>query len=239
MTLAGALVRIFWYLVKNLDKKRACEKLDKTGDIKARDARIQELVPEWANYMIELMGNKKSTVTVFGEENIPQDSVVVFIANHQGYLDIPVLLGYSNKQMGFIAKAEILKVPILSGWMKLMQCVFLKRNSPKQSIEAMAKGVETVKQGYSLVIFPEGHRSKGGPVQKFKPGSFKLAFRSEAPIVPVTIDGTWHLFEEKGKPNAGDIKVTFHPAIPTKGLTREEQSEIPSKVQKIVESALS
>lgn len=239
MTLAGALVRIFWYLVKNLDKKRACEKLDKTGDIKARDARIQELVPEWANYMIELMGNKKSTVTVFGKENIPQDSAVVFIANHQGYLDIPVLLGYSNKQMGFIAKAEILKVPILSGWMKLMQCVFLKRNSPKQSIEAMAKGVETVKQGYSLVIFPEGHRSKGGSVQKFKPGSFKLAFRSEAPIVPVTIDGTWHLFEEKGKPNAGDIKVTFHPAIPTKGLTREEQNEIPSKVQKIVESALS
>lgn len=239
MTLAGALIRIFWYLVKNLDKKRACEKLDKTGDIKARDARIQELVPEWANYMIELMGNKKSTVTVFGKENIPQDSAVVFIANHQGYLDIPVLLGYSNKQMGFIAKAEILKVPILSGWMKLMQCVFLKRNSPKQSIEAMAKGVETVKQGYSLVIFPEGHRSKGGPVQKFKPGSFKLAFRSEAPIVPVTIDGTWHLFEEKGKPNAGDIKVTFHPAIPTKGLTREEQGEIPSKVQKIVESALS
>lgn len=238
MTLAGALVRIFWYLVKNLDKKKACEKLEKAGDLKARDEKIQELVPEWANYMIELMGNKKATVTVFGKENIPQDSAVVFIANHQGYLDIPVLLGYSNKQMGFIAKAEILKVPILSSWMKLMQCVFLKRNSPKQSIEAMAKGVETVKQGYSLVIFPEGHRSKGGPVQKFKSGSFKLAFRSEAPIVPVTIDGTWHLFEEKGKPNPGDIKLTFHPAISTKGLTREEQSAIPEKVQKIVESAL-
>ena len=110
MTLAGALVRIFWYLVKNLDKKKACEKLEKAGDLKARDEKIQELVPEWANYMIELMGNKKATVTVFGKENIPQDSAVVFIANHQGYLDIPVLLGYSNKQMGFIAKAEILKV---------------------------------------------------------------------------------------------------------------------------------
>ena len=238
MTLVGALTRIFWYLIKNLDKKRVCEKLDKAGDIKTRDEKIQELVPEWANYMIELMGNRKATVTVYGKENIPQDSAVVFIANHQGYLDIPVLLGYSDKQMGFIAKAEILKVPILSSWMKLMQCVFLKRNSPKQSIAAIAKGVETVKQGYSLVIFPEGHRSKGGPIQKFKAGSFKLAFRSEAPIIPVTIDGTWHLFEEKHKPNPGDIKLTFHPAIQTKGLSKEEQSEIPARVQQIVESAL-
>ena len=119
-----------------------------------------------------------------------------------------------------------------------MQCVFLKRDSPKQSIEAMAKGVETVKQGYSLVIFPEGHRSKGGPVQKFKSGSFKLAFRSEVPIVPVTIDGTWHLFEEKRKPNPADIKITYHPPIQTKGLTKEEQQKLPETVQQIVESAL-
>lgn len=238
MTLVGALFRIAWYLIKNLDKKRECLKMEKAGDIAGRDAKIKELVPEWSNYMIDLMGNHKATVTVVGKENIPQDSAVVFIANHQGYLDIPVLLGKSDKQMGFISKAEILKVPILSTWMKMMQCVFLKRNSPKQSIAAMNKAVETVKQGYSLVIFPEGHRSKGGPVQKFKSGSFKLAFRSEAPIVPVTLDGTWHLFEEKGKPNPGDIKVTFHPPISTKGLTREEQSKIPEQVQKIVESAL-
>ncbi|MEE1000303.1 MAG: lysophospholipid acyltransferase family protein [Treponemataceae bacterium] len=238
MTLTGALVRIIWYLIKNQDKKRLCLKLEKAGDIKARDEKIQELVPEWANYMVNLMGNRKATVTVFGQENIPQDTAVVFIANHQGYLDIPVLLANSKKQMGFISKAEILKVPILSGWMKLMQCVFLKRNSPRQSVEAMNKAVETVKNGYSLVIFPEGHRSKGGPVQKFKAGSFKLAFRSEVPIVPVTIDGTWHLFEEKKKPNPGDIKLTFHPAISTKGLTKEEQATIPSKVQEIVESAL-
>ena len=238
MTFTGALVRIIWYLIKNQDKKRLCLKLEKAGDIKARDEKIQELVPEWANYMVNLMGNRKATVTVFGQENIPQDTAVVFIANHQGYLDIPVLLANSKKQMGFISKAEILKVPILSGWMKLMQCVFLKRNSPRQSVEAMNKAVETVKNGYSLVIFPEGHRSKGGPVQKFKAGSFKLAFRSEVPIVPVTIDGTWHLFEEKKKPNPGDIKLTFHPAISTKGLTREEQATISSKVQEIVESAL-
>lgn len=238
MTLLGALSRCIWFLIKNQNKKRECLKLEKSGDIKGRDEKIRKLVPEWANYMIDLMGNHKATITVVGKENIPQDSAVVFIANHQGYMDIPVLLANSDKQMGFISKAEILKVPILSDWMKLMQCVFLKRDSPKQSIEAMAKGVETVKKGYSLVIFPEGHRSKGGPVQKFKSGSFKLAFRSEVPIVPVTIDGTWHLFEEKRKPNPANIKITYHPPIQTKGLTKEEQQKLPETVQQIVESAL-
>ena len=238
MTLIGALSRCIWYLIKNQNKKRECLKLEKSGDIQGRDEKVKALVPEWANYMIDLMGNHKATITVVGKENIPQDSAVVFIANHQGYMDIPVLLANSDKQMGFISKAEILKVPILSDWMKLMQCVFLKRDSPKQSIEAMAKGVETVKKGYSLVIFPEGHRSKGGPVQKFKSGSFKLAFRSEVPIVPVTIDGTWHLFEEKRKPNPADIKITYHPPIQTKGLTKEEQQKLPETVQQIVESAL-
>ena len=238
MTLVGALFRVIWYLVKNQDKKKACLKLEKAGDITGRDALVNQLVPQWAEYMINLMGNKQANVTVVGRENIPQDTAVVFIANHQGYLDIPVLLGYSNKPLGFISKAEILKVPILSDWMKLMQCVFLKRNSPRQSVAAMNDAVEKVKKGYSLVIFPEGHRSKGGPIQTFKPGSFKLAFRSEVPIVPVTIDGTWHLFEEKRKPNPADIKLTFHPPVPTKGISKEEQSKIPAMVQAIVESAL-
>lgn len=238
MTLFGAFVRVAWYLIKNQKLRNQCRKLDKAGKIKERDELVNSLVPQWATYMIDLMGDRKSTITVFGKENIPQDKAVVFIANHQGYMDIPTLLASANKPMGFISKAEILKVPILSDWMKYMQCVFLKRKSPRQSVEAMKKAAETVKQGYSLVIFPEGHRSKGGPIAKFKQGSFKFAFRAEAPIVPVTLDGTWHLFEEKRGPNPGDIRVTFHKPINTAGLTKEEQQAIPEQVQAIVESAL-
>ena len=100
MTLIGAVFRICWYLIKNQNKKRECLNLEKAGNIQARDEKVRALVPEWANYMIDLMGNHKATVEVFGQENIPQDTAVVFIANHQGYLDIPVLLAHSNKQLG-------------------------------------------------------------------------------------------------------------------------------------------
>ncbi len=230
------LIRVFFNLVAQNKKLRQAKKLDKEGKIAERDAMVVPLVGNWARTMIAYTG-KDTKVTVNGAENLPKDGVCVFIGNHQSYFDIPVLLGYVNTPKAFIAKAEILKVPVLSAWMKLMQCTFMVRNSPRQSLQAMNEAIENVKKGYSLVIFPEGHRSKGGPMLEFKPGSFKLAFKSGAPIVPFTIDGTYKLYEDHGI-DSGEVSITLHPVIPTAGLSREEQAEIPAKVQQIVASAL-
>lgn len=231
------LFKIIWYLISSLPKKKEVDKLDKEGKIKERDEMVAPLVMDWARYMVSVTG-KTTTVEVTGEENIPQDTAVVFIGNHQGYFDIPLLLGYVNKPKAFVSKIEVLKVPILSSWMRYMQCTFLDRKNPRQSVKAMSEAVANVKKGYSLVIFPEGTRSKGGPVKEFKPGSFKLAFKSGVPIVPVTIDGTWKLFEEKKKLQPASIKLTIHPAISTANLSKEELALIPPKVQEIVSSVL-
>ncbi|MBQ0166456.1 MAG: 1-acyl-sn-glycerol-3-phosphate acyltransferase [Treponema sp.] len=238
MTFLGALIRTANYLLSKQKYKRQCLRLQKNGQIEERNALVNVHVPDWARYMVNLMGCKKSEVTVIGQENIPQDTAVVFIGNHQSYLDIPVMLGYSGKNLAFIAKAEILKVPVLSAWMKLMECVFMVRESPRQSVQAMNTAVENVKKGYSMMIFPEGHRSRSDEIKAFHPGSFKLAFRSEVPIIPVTIDGTWHLFEEKKRPQAAPITLTFHEPIPTAGLTREQQAAIPEKVFEIIKADL-
>lgn len=238
MTFLGALFRSANYLLSKQKAKRKCLKFEKKGMIAERDALVHVAVPDWARYMVGLMGCKKSEVTVVGAEHIPQDSAVVFIGNHQSYLDIPVMLGYSGKNLAFISKAEVLKVPVLSAWMKLMQCVFMVRESPRQSVQAMNTAVENVKKGYSMMIFPEGHRSKSDEIKSFHPGSFKLAFRSEVPIVPVTIDGTWHLFEEHRRPGIAPVTLTFHEPVQTKGLTREQQAEIPEKVFEIIKADL-
>ena len=194
-----------------------------------------EGVGNWARYVIRIAGG---TVEVVGQELIPADTAVVFIGNHQGNMDIPLLLGFIDKPKAFISKIEILKVPILSGWMKLMQCTFMDRKDMRQSVRAMHEAVETVKKGYSLVIFPEGTRSKGGPVGEFKAGSFKLALKSGVPIVPLTIDGSWRLLEEKGRLQDAKIKVTIHPAISTANLTREESAALPEKVREIIMSSI-
>ena len=230
-----AFFRICGYLIYRRPQLKIAKRLDREGKIQERDEKVREGVAEWARFMVELSG---STVEVIGEEHIPRDTAVVFIGNHQGYFDIPILLGYVNKTKAFISKIEILKVPLLSDWMKLMQCTFLDRKDMRQSVRAMGEAIETVKRGYSLVIFPEGTRSRGGPVGDFKAGSLKLALKAGVPIIPVTIDGSWRIFEATGKFAKTHVRVTLHPAIPTAGLSREEAAALPEHVRSVVVSAL-
>jgi 1-acyl-sn-glycerol-3-phosphate acyltransferase len=229
------LFKVIVYMLKKQKLLKQVKKLEKEGKEQEVKEIIAPLVIDWAKYCVDVTG---STIEVTGIENVPADKSVVYIGNHQGIFDIPLLLGYIPYQKAFISKIEILKIPMISDWMKLMKCVFLARKNPRQSIEAMHQGIENVKNGYSMVIFPEGTRNKGGPVKEFKPGSFKLAFQSGADIVPVTIDGTWKIYEEHNKIKPANIKLIIHPVVKTEGLSKDELHEIPSQVQKIVESAL-
>ena len=229
------IFKVIVYMFKKQKLLKEINKIEKAGNEQEVKEKIAPLVIDWAKYCVDATG---AQVEVTGIENVPTDRSVVYIGNHQGIFDIPLLLGYIPYQKAFIAKIEILKIPMISDWMKLMKCVFLDRKNPRQSVEAMHQGMENVKNGYSMVIFPEGTRNKGGPVKEFKPGSFKLAFQPEADIVPVTIDGTWKIYEEHKKINPAKIKLTIHPAVKTEGLNKDELREIPAQVQKIVESAL-
>lgn len=192
----AAVFLFFGYLFILWPQLLWAKHLDRKGKIRERDTIVNRKVGGWARFVVGLAGG---SVEVRGEENIPQDTPVVFIGNHQSYLDIPILLGYIRKHKAFISKIEIGRVPWLGDWMKLMQCTFLDRKNMRQSVRAMHEAVDTVKAGYPLVIFPEGTRSRGKPVAEFKAGSFKLALNAGVPIIPFTMDGSWHLFEEKGR----------------------------------------
>lgn len=230
-----AIVRFFWCLIKKIPKMRQALAFDRKGMIAERDAVVHEQVTHWARFVLALAGGE---VEVVGEEKIPQDTAVVFVGNHQSYFDIPILLGFISKPKAFISKIEILKVPFLSVWMRLMQCTFLDRKNMRQSIEAMNEAAKTVQKGYSLVIFPEGTRSKGKGFGSFKAGSFKLALKTGVPIVPVTIDGSWRLFEEKCHVARATVRLTIHDPVPTANLSREESQELPALIQSRVQSAL-
>ncbi|MCR4823718.1 MAG: 1-acyl-sn-glycerol-3-phosphate acyltransferase [Treponema sp.] len=228
-----ALIRIAFYMLSKNKLRRKALKYDKAGDIENRDKIVFGIVPDWAKFVFEKV--TKSTVEVIGEEKLPKDRAVVFIGNHQGNMDIPLLFGYIQKKMTFVAKAELGKIPLLADWMRLLQCTFIERKSPRKSIQAIHDAAEGVKKGYSQVIFPEGTRSKGGPHHEFKAGSFKLAFMSGSPIVPVTIDGTWRIYEGQKKVKKGQhVKLIIHDPIETAGLSKEDQSKIPQMVEKIV-----
>ena len=232
-----AAFRFFFYLIVRQGIQRKLFRLQAAGNFAERDRILAPMVREWAQYVVRLTG-KKTQVQVTGQENLPQNRAVLFVANHQSNLDIPVLLGYVEKPMAFVAKKELLRIPFLSGWMKLMQCVFLDRKNIRQSVKDMEEAVEKIKDGYSLLIFPEGHRSKGAAHGQFKAGSFKLAFTAGVPVVPVSIDGTWRLLEGSGRLHSANVRVTIHPPVSTENLTKEDQHRIVGEVERTVFSAL-
>ncbi len=121
------------------------------------------------------------------------DEPVLFVSNHQGSFDIPLLLGYIDKPKAFIAKWELRYLPFIGSWMKELGCIFIKRNDFRQTLKAFKGAGEVFKKGQSLVIFPEGTRSRSSKLGEFKRGSLKIALREKVPVVPVTIKGSYKL----------------------------------------------
>ncbi len=233
---------IMWFvsfvftLIGTLPKLRKAHSLQKSGDVEALEAYVHEASTKW------MLGNIKrsgATVEVNGLDNLPTDQTVVYVSNHQGNFDIPLLMSYINRPKGFISKIEAKKIPIIVKWMELLHCVFMDRSTLKGSAGAIIEGIKVLKQGHSLVIFPEGTRSKGDQMGEFKSASFKLATKAGVPIVPVTIDGSYKLMElNHNKIKPAHVKLTIHPAIPTKGLSKEALELLPDQVHAIIESSL-
>ncbi|MCR6109905.1 1-acyl-sn-glycerol-3-phosphate acyltransferase [Bacillus sp. A301a_S52] len=182
----------FGYLVAVSPLLLKAHMLKKQGKKEELDAFIRTITSNWARRLIKLAGGK---VSVIGAERIPKNEPLLIVSNHQGNFDIPVLLGYLGINMGFISKVEVKKIPLIRSWMILMGCIFMDRKDRRQAVKAIKQGAESFQHGQNLVIFPEGTRSKGGPVAPFKKGSFKLATKSGVTILPVTINGSYKLME--------------------------------------------
>ena len=179
-----------------------------------------------------------STVNVHGLENIPEGPVL-FVSNHQSNMDIAIICGFIDKPKGFIAKKELKKLPLINKWITLAGSIYLDRENPRKSMEGILEGIKTLKNGHSLVVFPEGTRSRGDKMGEFKSGSFKLATKSKVPIVPLTIDGTYRVMEANKiliKPS--NLNFYVHKPIYTDKLSKEEIAKLPETVEHIIRSKL-
>ena len=134
--------------------------------------------------------------TVLGLENIPEDTPVLYVGNHRSYFDILISYIYFKKPTGYVAKKEMEKIPLLRTWMKYVHCLFLDRTNPKEGLKTILTGIDNVKNGYSVVIFPEGTRAKTDEMLPFKEGSLKIAEKSGCPIIPLVQNNTSAAFED-------------------------------------------
>ncbi len=173
---------------------------------------------------------------VEGLEKIPRDGTpICFVANHQSLLDIPAVVSGLRIWAGFITKKELKKVPLLNFWIQSINCVYIDRNSPRSAIEAILKGVDNIRKGIPMFIFPEGTRSKNGKLGEFKNGSLKLGTRAKAVLVPIVISGTRRAFEEKNGIGPVHVNLLVCDPIPTSDLTEEEVKELPARVFTAIE----
>lgn len=180
------------------------------------------------------------TCNVIHPENLPKEGPVVFISNHQSYADILVFLYViRNHQIGFIAKEELSRVPIVGKWITRIRGIYIERGDARASLGTINEGVRYLKDGFSMVIFPEGTRSQGGDMIDFKPGSFKLATKARVPIVPISIEGSYHVYEEQGYIKKGQtIDFMVHPAIDVASMDRSQFAQLPQQIEDIVRSGL-
>lgn len=228
----------FWlYLIMVYPLLLWTQHLRLKGEIQRHDAITFAVIHNWAQRLLKAAGAK---VTVRGLENLPPDDIaVVYVGNHQGYFDIPLVLGYLGGAKGLVAKKEIQKLPLIRSWMTELGCVFIDRDNPRASMNALNKAAEHVQAGYPMVVFPEGTRSKTGDMGEFKAGAFKVAQKNSVPVIPFFIEGTGHLLERNGfriKPAA--ITLTVLPMIDTIGYTREDWKALPALAENHVRQAL-
>ena len=180
-----------------------------------------------------------STVEISGLENIPKNEGVLFVSNHQSNFDIPVLFGYLNHPIGFVSKIEITKLPFVARWMRLTRCVLLDRKNRRQGILAMKEGISILKEGHSLVIFPEGTRTGCDEMLPFKQGSLRFAKDGHVCIVPIAISGTHKMMESaKGRFGCTHAKVQVLPMISADDVAEYDTEFLAKEVQMKIQTAL-
>jgi len=132
-----------------------------------------------------------------GRERIDQNQAYVIVPNHQSLLDI-VFFNMLRHRLRWVSKVEIFKVPLVGWEMRMVKYIELVRGNKSSVIKMMEECVKSLKDGISIVIFPEGTRSLTGAIGKFKTGAFQIAIKTDKPLLPVLIDGTGEIMPKKG-----------------------------------------
>ena len=231
-------VYMFGYMLLFYGTLRRGEKAKAAGDLETVRQIVNDQIPRWCRGLLKVSGVR---MTVEGTGNIPASGPVVFVGNHRSYFDIPIMLVALDHPHGILAKEELAHIPLLSRWMNLLGCVYVKRDDIRGSLQALKDAAQVVKAGESFTIFPEGTRYKGeeGGVGEFKAGAFRIAIKTGVPVVPVAISGARALFEGRGNiVHPGNIRVTILPAIQTAGMKKDEQTQLPEAVRQNILAAL-
>lgn len=177
------------------------------------------------------------TYTLTGTEHIKPGTQYFFLSNHLSNFDVPLLFRAIPTPIRYLAKKELYKIPVFAQALKVAGIVKIDRGAGVSSYAAINEGVANAKRkGYSLIVFPEGTRSRDGDLHPFKKGAFRMAISTQLPVVPVTVNGTWEVWPPGSKLfYKGHANVVIHEPIPSAGMTPKDIDTLRTRVYEIID----
>lgn len=172
-----------------------------------------------------------------GLENLPPRQTAIYCVNHQSAMDIPVLFVHLPVQFRFVAKRQLFNLPFLGWHLRRSGHIPVDRGRPREGMKGMKKVAQEIREGKSVLLFPEGHRSREGGMLPFRTGSFYIAILSGVPVVPITLNGTRSVLKpDTYHVRAGQTAMIVHPAVPTEGLTVKDVDKLAEQVRAVIAS---
>ena len=186
----------------------------------------------WARCLLAVCGIR---VRIRGMEHVTPGAIYVWTANHQSYLDIPVVFAWLPAEFRIMAKASLFPIPFLGWHLRRSGHLPVARGNPARAARSLLAAAAHVRRGTAIFIFPEGGRSPDGQLREFRAGAFLLAIKAETPVVPITIRGThaalpmhsWNV-----RPAAVDL--ILHAPIPTAGMSSHSSESLAAQVREVI-----
>jgi 1-acyl-sn-glycerol-3-phosphate acyltransferase len=178
-------------------------------------------------------------LNVRGLQKLNQNCGCVYVGNHTSHVDMAVVFLTVPGDVRFLIKKEAFRIPLLSFAFRTMGMIEVDRSNPEASSRSIDRAVSEIRAGRSVILFPEGTRSRQANILPFKKGAFVLAIKAQAPVVPFTLIGA----KEALPPDTillrgGNVELIFHDPIETTGLAHEDRDQLLKEAQRRVESAL-
>ncbi len=190
----------------------------------------------WARFGLFLAGVRLHIRDV---EKIPDGQPVIFMGNHQSNFDILALYAALPHHFSWIAKEELFKIPFFGFAMRRAGYIPLDRGDGRRALKSMEEAARKIRNGVSVIVFPEGTRTRDGNLLPFKRGGFLLAARAGVPIVPFTINGTARINPAKTlKLKRGNVSIHFSNPIETTGSTGKKRDDLIDRVKDAIEQGL-
>lgn len=229
-----AIVKIFGHLMVVMEPKIAYHKhLEKKGEQEKADKFGYSAVKKWATFVTKAA---KVNITVTGLEKIPKDRPVLFTPNHQSYADIPILIHVLKDQnIGFLMRKSLNDFFAIEQISHILKCVPIDQANPRDSVKGLQKTAEQIKNGLSMVVFPEGKRGSSNTPDVFFNGAFKIVQKTGVTVVPVYLRNVFKILEGNDSViTPTNVSVTFLDPIETTEMSREDVKLLHDKVHNIL-----